>query len=137
MIEIERDNFENKADDYLDMFEAIFGGLDIYHLPADVFYFVDRGKRIGFYAGYALDMRTYYIQYAGVLDHNRTPRKARQCFARAVEHCAERGFANVMCLVESKNNAALRLILGIGFNVIGLRNGDGGLHVELGKRGDQ
>lgn len=77
-----------------------------------------------------VDSESLYIQYGGSFPGTKGTPKSLRCFNAILDWANLAGYRRVAFLVENTNSAMLKLALGVGFKVIGIRNYRGSILLE-------
>lgn len=101
------------------------------NLPADIYVGYDNDEYGGFLSGYSISRDTWYMQRAGFIVGEQGKRKnyARGMQAMLLLH---EKWKHILTLVKNTDAHVLRMAIGIGFKIIGVRQDTTGiLWVEL------
>lgn len=116
---------EHNLKAYLHYHDQVFPP-DPGHRPAIVYVATDDEGLIGFVAGYAHRVGTFYVSKAGVM-----PERMRQYnFFKAVwERVRADGFVTILVMIENTNRPVLIRIIRDGFRICGFRAAENGIEL--------
>ncbi len=77
------------------------------------------------------DTETVYWQYGGAVDKARRSLKVSIFYRKLIDFCWGKGYKSINTLVDANNVDYLELAMNNGFRIIGCRNWDGNVFVEL------
>jgi ribosomal protein S18 acetylase RimI-like enzyme len=134
MITVERFSNQTVDDNFVKLFDDIFGFYDPTNRPTDVYLASDDSQTVGFLSGYMKGSNHFYCQYAGLILEYQGKGFGKEEWGKVVEQILKE-VDYMSAAVDNRNVAAIKILLDTGFTITGCRQNltNGGLLVEMTK----